>query len=500
MVNGHRKIVGFGLPALLFLISHAIAKTVGFRMVIPWSYFQLLERGELAAHPWTSLYLLHCQPPFLNALLAAILRVSSLTSTRPDFYAECLFVLLGIATTILFSDSIQRLTKSKSTGIVAAVWLIAGPAFHVFGHLYFYPFILLFLFTWLLHTVIRLQNETSAPTRLLLEATVILGLIVNTRALFHPIWALACFGMIAWRCVHRGRSASDPSAGIAFRSWMPAIPATVLLAVLLMVWPLKNYLLFGQFTFSSWTGYNLAHGIGIEGNYFRSKDPIHRACAQIDRFKKAHLLKSYAVLDQRKKPDGEDNWNHYLFLTINPDLKARALAWYRSNPKQWLGNALANYLRWSRAPFTDPYTGVTLGTRANPCYRMYADTVRAAVYLDFAASPGPGDLTAAKAPMPLPVFGLILFPALLIASLAQAVHALRRSNGKDAFTISFMLFCLLWVLIVPCLTDGHEGNRMRFCLNPYLIALSVLVITDFYGRARQRRLQSKPGHVSTGLD
>ena len=35
-----------------------------------------------------------------------------------------------------------------------------------------------------------------------------------------------------------------------------------------------------------------------------------------------------------------------------------------------------------------------------------------------------------------------------------------------------------WVLIVPCLTDGVEGNRMRFCVTPCLLVINRVFVSD----------------------
>jgi len=52
-----------------------------------------------------------------------------------------------------------------------------------------------------------------------------------------------------------------------------------------------------------------------------------------------------------------------------------------------------------------------------------------------------------------------------------------------------MMVCVVWTLVLPCLTDGHEGNRMRFAVSPYLIVLTMMLFRDL-GQRRQMASKS----------
>jgi hypothetical protein len=50
-----------------------------------------------------------------------------------------------------------------------------------------------------------------------------------------------------------------------------------------------------------------------------------------------------------------------------------------------------------------------------------------------------------------------------------------------------MVYAVVWVLVVPCLTDGHEGNRMRFAVDPLIAILAVKMGHDLMTRRAARR-------------
>ena len=52
--------------------------------------------------------------------------------------------------------------------------------------------------------------------------------------------------------------------------------------------------------------------------------------------------------------------------------------------------------------------------------------------------------------------------------------------------VVLLWFCTVWVLAVPCLTDGTEGNRMRFAVSPALTLLVMLLLNEVTTGIRRR--------------
>jgi hypothetical protein len=75
-----------------------------------------------------------------------------------------------------------------------------------------------------------------------------------------------------------------------------------------------------------------------------------------------------------------------------------------------------------------------------------------------------GENTAAE---PFSGFAFV-FPILLAVSVAQIAWR-RRERREEAIAVATLLFTVAWVLAMVLFVDGHEGNRMRFSTEPFLV-------------------------------
>ena len=142
--------------------------------------------------------------------------------------------------------------------------------------------------------------------------------------------------------------------------------------------------------------------------------------------------------------------------------------------------AVTQYALWTRASYADCYLpGVAVP--GNAAYRAYALAHQAVFYPDLRWL-GEAILPAVTASIrsgvtgnlvPLTLFGVLFFPLVLLGALAWNWKAAAHRRDAAALTCLLMAFCVSWVLVVPCLTDGHEGNRMRFAVDPLILALGL---------------------------
>ena len=141
------------------------------------------------------------------------------------------------------------------------------------------------------------------------------------------------------------------------------------------------------------------------------------------------------------------------------------------------------------------YTGKPRGPDT-PAYQAYARAWGALFFTDvrgFVERLTPGLEVHAKAvlardktPLPYTLFGLLWFPAVVIAALWRVLRRGRwRSPTGGAVLLS--LHAVALTLVVPILTDGIEANRMRFPTG----ALFVLVLLGLVARV-QRSSSSAP--------
>jgi VWFA-related protein len=461
-----RKYVLPALAAGAYLISAVAAAAVGFRFWVPWVVYQLLDAAELRRAPVGSLLALHAQPPVLNAVLAAALRLGTFLGCGPEPILSVLFFLLGGAVVVLLAQLVRALTGSFWLAMAAVLLTVADPALHVYRTVFFYELPLAFLLLAGLAAAWRFL--AGGGERYLILFVLAMGGMCLTRSLYHPLWAA---GMLCLLAVGRARLAPGRlPRGIWVRS-------AALLVFLLGVWPFKNALLFGLPVMSSWEGYNLSRGTPVRNpalwSYLETgtvSETLRQQWQERQRGAPA-FLRDAPVLVAPEKSDGGRNWNHYTFLLTDRELASDALRWRREHPGAWLRQSLVSYLLWGRASYLDSYWEVPRGPD-HPLYRRYArwherllfpDLRGVIVWLSPAAAVHGGTVVWGG-PAPYTLFTIVGLPILLIALAVLLPRRLRRhpKGGPEAWVALLAACALLWVLIIPCLTDGTEGNRMRY--------------------------------------
>jgi hypothetical protein len=460
------------LSVAAYLAATAAAAAAGFRFWIPWVILQLLDRDELQRAPVTALLALHAQPPLLNALMAAALRLGAVLGCGPEPLLSGLFFLLGGAVAALLAQLVASITGSPWLALGAVLLTVTDPALHVYRNAFFYELPLAVLLLAGLAAAARFL--AAGRERHLLLFVLALGGMGLLRSLYHPVWAAGMFTALA---LGRARLAADGlRAGVWLRS-------AALLAVLLALWPLKNALLFGAPVTSSWIGYNLSRGTPVQQpalvSYIQTGEVPDTLQKEWQRQAPA-FLRDTPVLVAPAKTGGGRNWNHYIFLLTYRQLERDALAWRREHPGEWLRQSLANYLLWGRPSYIDSYWERPRGPDS-AFYRRYAAwherllfpnlrdlvvrwTPAAAVHRSTVVWGGPAAYT---------LFSLVGLP-LLLAALALLLPA-RLRRGPEAWVALLAAMALLWVLVVPCLTDGTEGNRMRYPVSPCVLLLTAWV-------------------------
>lgn len=466
------------VPFLLYIGERFVCTLAGIGMEIPWGYFQLLDRQELLDHPFWSLFFLHSQPPLLNALLACILKFAAATGSDPEAWAAGLFFVLGAAICWGFFRLMLLLTSSFWLALVGVLLLLADPGTHVFQHQFFYPLILQAFMVGVALFAFRYFSRGNARDLVVVSALVVLA--CNTGSLYHPLWA----GMLA---VYMGVTGyRRMEQGMRRRLALAASLALVMAGSTL--WPLKNLAVFGQFTYSTWEGVNTSRGAADVEKVFKSGWQAE-AETGVKRLRSRFPGAPLNVVTAACKCDGSVNWNQYGFVVLNPPLKAIAIRWRIEHPKEWGWMAATQYAMWTRASYADCYLpGVAVP--GNAAYRTYALAHQAVFYPDLRWL-GEAILPAVTASIrsgvtghlvPLTLFGVLVFPLVLFGALAWNWKAAVHRRDAAALTCLLMVFCVLWVLVVPCLTDGHEGNRMRFAVDPLILALGLTLAHRAWNR------------------
>src|SRR5262245_38137951 len=112
------------LIAGIYAVFAGAAHVAGFRMRIPWEYYQLLDGRALLQHPLGSLCFLHSQPPALNTLLALVLRVATALAVSPERVAAACFLALGFLGALALVHVTKIVTGSRLVASLAVVAML----------------------------------------------------------------------------------------------------------------------------------------------------------------------------------------------------------------------------------------------------------------------------------------------------------------------------------------------------------------------------------------
>jgi hypothetical protein len=464
--------------AVVYAVCLGLDRLVGFSMVIPWRAFQLLDGPTLRAHPLESLCLLHSQPPGLNLLLAIVLRVADACGVPAEQVANVGFAALGLAGALAVAYLAVGLTGSRAVAMLAVLAMLADPGFHVFGHLFFYEFLDCVLVVLLLAATTRHLVTGSRTT--VVAVAVIAAALALTRTLFHPLWAAAYCMLVI---VLRGRIEPAPRQRLAHG----ALAAAVLLPALL-AWPAKNLLVYGRFTMASMTAFNVARAVpGCQGIAFTATSTGSGAAAELGARAVARCGSSAeAVVLSPSKQDGSQNWNHVGFLAAGPELTRCATTWRLEHPVEWLAKAAGQYAMWTRPTFVHPYDGALLGP-TDARWIAYATAWEDVAFPDLRPAVErvlPDFFLHREAmlrgrPVPYTLFGLVVLPAILALAAWQQIAHPRTLRSAVALAA---LLVVLWPMLAACLTDGQEGNRMRFSTTPALLVIAIGLVGELLAR------------------
>ncbi len=213
---------------------------------------------------------------------------------------------------------------------------------------------------------------------------------------------------------------------------------------------------------------------------------------------RGYSLAARKLLLNPRKSDGSPNWNHLVFLWTSQDISRRAIAWRLDHIRAWLARGIGQYWMFTRATYTESYEGGIRGPE-NSCYRSYATAVKRLVFADLRPLIEP--LVPLQAihdqamirgkPVPYTLFGLLIFPATMVASLLLLIRGLRR-RMPEAGAMAAAWFCVLWNALVPCATYGLESNRMRFNTLPLFLILLWYVLWSGWTSWRRQTHPPQP--------
>jgi hypothetical protein len=466
--------IAFTILVRVVLLAH-----YGVSFEISDKLWQLLDAEVLRTDPLRSLYLLHAQPPLLNALFAASLQLPA--GVGPAFL-QAIYLLSSTVMAVIFHFFLRRFGYGPVVAAVGAAGFSVLPQVLIYENMFHYAH---------LEATLVLCAMYFAATYLsghrlgaLVGFACCLTALALLRSLFHLAWVAVTL-LAIW---HLGR----PRAGRTLPSLVVVVAAIATVTSLYV----KNLVEFGVFSPSSWQGLNtvtmtlpvragdagafpavaeefrgrLARGefspsaslAFAAPNFWAGWVPVAKGCV-------AGESPAPALCSIRKNR-GEENFNNIAIIRYSKELSGDAVRAVRLYPAFYVRRVASSFMTF----FGTPSWSYAL---PGPALRAYGRAWDRLVMFQpsRAFSPERGHETGLallasrflSASLPLCAFVLVGSVFIVVRGAAEGVGYLR--GRRQAADWIFPLFVVGLFLVLPNVINGGETDRIRYSIEPPLL-------------------------------
>ena len=460
------RLVCLALLTLGFVTSRlTLAKYQTFDLST-WMW-QIVDLDLLRSHLTQSVFYLHGQPPLLNLSLGVVLKL-----TPDQFHAQqvlsYLFRLMGLFLALGTFQLLVDLSVPMVLALVITLLFEFNPGSLMLERWFYTPYPTEFL---LLASALFLNRFLVSHGRAYGVAFLVCAALpVFINSSFQPVWFICVLGF-SYYCFRS-----------AFRELLPTALALLALIAVLIV---KNAIVFGTVTTSSWFGMNLARMTTFELPGSERTDAIRSGeISEFSRIGPFSSLDKYPmlspaeptgieVLDRRKKADGPyDNYNNILYVSIS---------------RHYLHDAL-----WSLTHHPGAYCrGMVM---ALGCYlgasndQSLADHQRARIdiwnsFYDLLMHPIAISWWPHRRSCGLIALTLLIgVPLLLCFASIKLIRAEVWSASE--VTIAFILMAVVYTTAVGVMFEVGENARFRSVIDPFLLIIFGVLMTSFGAQLR----------------
>lgn len=457
-----------GLIILLFIISRILIRTTGIEMDYQalyrnWQYLAVdTLRQDLLKGVWYD----HTQPPLFNLLLGAILKISG--SSAPLAFS-LLFKIITLLNTFLLLRLLKENTKHKNIPLVFSVIYLLSPATLLFENELFYTsFITLLL---LLSCYYLVQYQVSGKPGKLAGFFLPLALICLTRSMYHLAWLI-----IPWLFLF--------VLSRKQKSTRKALMTGFLLITVVCGWYIKNYMIFGSFTSSTWAGMNIARNVFHDAVI---TDPGQ--IASIEPFSKISAYQNFLPpepaaafkglndrdLTQEMKNDSFINEKHAGYIEVSRQYMQASKQYARNHPGAYLKNVVQ-----SAIIFFAPATR----------YPVNEAQARKIKYYDLLYSFNLSQLAEGKQERRV-ALTLSAIPKFICYSLVfffiLRTWIRRRQIGLLHL---FILYVIGYIFCISSLFEHYENMRFRYEAEPLFLVLAAGVLSGWIDKRADKKKQA----------
>ena len=471
------------LILFVFLLSRSLIQLTGVRLDYEalcrnWQY---LDVRTLKTSLLTGLWYDHTQPPFFNLLLGIVLKTFG---DHARFVFVLLLKMISLANTFLLLNILKRLLPPQSVGrppwinqipLLVSLLYLLSPATILFENELFYTSLISLLFLISAHCLLSLARSPGISWASTAGFLLPLLAICMTRSLYHLLWLLILITALTF-CLRKKTGIYRLAAG------------SILILLLTFGWYIRNYMLFGSFSSSTWMGMNLARNVFHDATVRDSTDiaaiePFSTISAYTH-FLSAADTTAYDHIDLRdlheeKKNDSFINEKHVGYLAVSKLYMLSAKRRIRAHPVAFLQN-----IAQSSIIFFAPATR----------YSVTEPEARKIMYYDLPYSFNLSHLAKGKQQRRV-ALTLSAIPKIIVWLLVVGWWCRRiiKTRSIDALTV-FIFLVLGYVFCVSSVFEHYENMRFRYEVEPLFLILAAQALAVW---ARHRYDGKRPARPSS---
>jgi hypothetical protein len=442
---------------------------------VPGHYWQLLDAEWLQQDPLQSIYLMHMQPPLLNAVYAVSLAMPGGTGT---LLLQALFLCCSATTVSMVYFFLRRIGLRQITAGAAAFLFGVLPQVLTYENFFFYPHLEATVLLCAMFFAGKYLEDLRLASFVSFAACLVT--LASLHSLFHISWiAIALFSIWGMASYRHGRQTQA------------LVIAVVAISVTATIYT-KNLKEFGTFSASSWQGVNLARMVLLSPEEVPIHPNIaHDLKARASRGEFSEWMRTaieapniyegwlafardceednekFAALCVITRPNGTLNFNNMAMVKYSQALGREAFKLLRLYPQVYLGHVI-----WSVRNFlaTPSWEHPTIEVP----FKAYADLwSELLLYHD---NPSAYRNELMQAPNQFGFLHCLLVLAgltiLFVNGTIDLVGYCRK--GQATADWIFPLLAVVLFLVGPNLINGVEAQRIRYSIEPMLFLALVL--------------------------
>jgi len=465
---------------MIFIVSRILYSRAGVlfdadTITRTWHFIDIyLLKNDL----WRSIFYLHTQPPLMNLLTGIGLQLF------PESYTgvfQAFFLLGGFLLALAIYYLGNRFGFPKYFSTILAIWFAVSPATVVYENYYFYTYPTTILLTLSAVFLVRFLEKKRALDGLLFS--LVLAANALTWSLFHLVWLLGCFGIVAFLLKGHSRKAL----------WL--VPAFLLV----FAWYAKNGILYDSFTASSWAGLNLFKTVtvNIPGKVRRQwiKEGIVSDLALVPPYRSPDVYLKYfpnipitgiPLLDDINMSNGYRNQHHLSYIYAGERYMKDAVRMIIHVPHYYLGTVPHSF-----------YIYLHSASDYEPTYDIRVPIDGLDTWwnrLFYGQRQKDESLVERASTFSLDHVAWWLTFGYLIVITATPVYLWRQRAilfSPDYGLILFIFWNIVFVSAAGILLDLGENNRTRFGLDPFIFLLTPFFVYKVIRLIKQKR--KEPG-------